>query len=304
MASESIRLGVVAPALTGEPRQAPELARLAGFSGLQFDATSAALDLTALSGSGRREFLRLLSARGQQLVGLREELGVRGLAPGADVDRQLSRLDRVMEAAAGLAAPLVCVDLGPLPAIPAAAAPKPNVSQAQAGLILLPESAGAPQPEPAPKPPAPDPGFVAQIGAALAELGRRADRYSVVLAFRSELASLASIEQVVRQANCPWFGVDLDPVAVLRDEWDLDAVFSSLGPLIRHVRGRDAVAGADRRTRPAVVGSGSTAWPALLSNLDETGYRGWITLDPLDLTDRPSAARAGLKYLRSIAVGG
>jgi sugar phosphate isomerase/epimerase len=244
-----------------------------------------------------------LSARGQQLVGLREEVGVKGFTPGADVDRQLSRLDRVMEAAAGLAALLVCVDLGPLPAVPAVAAPRPKVSQVQAGLILLPESS-APQPEPAPPPAPPDPAFVAQVGAALAELGRRADRYSVVLAFRSELASLSSLAQALRQANCPWFGVDLDPVAVLRDEWDLDAFFSSLGPLIRHVRGRDAVAGADRRTRPASIGSGSVSWSDLLGNLDESGYRGWITIDPFDLTDRGGAARAALKYLRSIGVTG
>ena len=298
MPADRIQLGVVASALSPDSREAPRAARLAGFEGLQFEATSSALDLTTLSSSGRREFRRLLSSQDQQLVGLREDVGVKGFGPGADVDRQISRLDRVMEAAAGLAAGLVCVDLGPLPNVAETAPPKPAVTPAQAGLILLPQTV-APPPPPAPAPP-PDPSFVSQVNAALAELGRRADRYGVVLAFRTELASFASLQKVLRDANCPWFGVDLDPVAVLRDAWDLDAVFSSLGPLVRHVRGRDAVAGADRRTRPAAVGAGSVDWQALVANLDEAAYRGWITVDPVDLTDRAAAALAGLKQLRAI----
>jgi sugar phosphate isomerase/epimerase len=300
MATERIQVGVVAAALSTDPRDTPRRAREAGFAGLQFDSTSGALDLTSLSGSGRREFRRLLSSQDQQLVGLREDVGVRGFGPGADVDRQLNRLDQVMEAAAGLAAPLVCVDLGPLPPAPART-PRANsmVSPLEAGLILLPEPAAAPAP-PEPEPSPPDPAFVSQVNGGMAELGRRADRYGVVLAFRSELASFASLRQVLRDANCPWFGVDLDPIAVLRDSWDLDEVFSALGPLIHHVRGRDAVAGADRRTRPAVVGSGSVSWESLVSNLAETGYRGWITLDPVDLPERPTAAVAGLKHLHAI----
>src|SRR5581483_11741339 len=146
-----------------------------------------------LSGSGRREFLHLLSSQDQRLVGLRWDAGPKGLAPGADVDRAIERLDRVMEAAAGLTSPLVCVDLGVLPAPPRQPGPRPALTQKQAGLILVPAAgdvgkAGPAQPEPTSPPP--DPAFVSQVDCALAEIGRRADRYSVVLAFRSELSSL------------------------------------------------------------------------------------------------------------------
>src|SRR5688572_24127236 len=133
MPKTTLPLGVVAAALSNDPRTAPARARSAGFSGLQFEAYSNALDIPDLSVSGRREFLRLLSAQDQQLVGLRWEPGPKGLGPGADVDQAISRLDRVMEAAAGLAAPLVCVDLGPLPEPAAAPQPKPAVTQGQAG---------------------------------------------------------------------------------------------------------------------------------------------------------------------------
>ena len=258
------------------------------------------MDVTSLSGSGRREFRGVLASQDERLIGLRAEIGPAGIGLGADVDRAISQLDTVMEAAAGLAAPLVCVDLGPLPAAPQVERETPAVTPLQAGLILLPESAAKPPPAPKPAEPPPDPAFADQVNAALTELGHHADRYSVVLAFRSDLSSFASLEQALRRAACPWFGVDFDPVALLKDEWEPDEFFSRLGPLARHVRARDAVGGAGRRTKPAVVGQGSVPWETLLGNLDQGGYQGWMTIDPMELTDRAGAAVAGLKYLRSL----
>ena len=63
--------------------------------------------------------------------------------------RQKRMEDKTMEAAAGLQAPLVCTDLGPLPAPPAGRKPVKKVTPEMAGLILLPESLQK-EPEPAP----------------------------------------------------------------------------------------------------------------------------------------------------------
>jgi sugar phosphate isomerase/epimerase len=305
MPKPSLSLGVVAAAVSQDPRSAARVSRAAGFSGLQFDAYSSAINIPDLSASGRREFRQVLSSQDQQLVALRWELGPRGLRPGTDADQAIASLDRVMEAAAGLMAPLVCVDLGPLPEPPPAAKPKPKVTPQQAGMILLPTGFGktldAAEEDAGEKPPAPDPAFISQVDAVLAELGRRADRYGATVAFRSDLASYAALERTLRLAGCPWFGVDLDPVAVLRDAWDVDEVFSRLGPLVRHVRGRDATRGADRRTKPAIVGAGNTDWQKLLSNLDEAGYCGWITVDPIELSDRAGAATQARERLAKLS---
>jgi sugar phosphate isomerase/epimerase len=300
MAMPGIRAGVLASALTPDPRAAAQMSRELGFAGLQFDAISDAIDLTALSGSGRREFRRILAAQDQQLIGLRCDLGARGFALGADVDRLLSRLDRVMECTGAMGSPLLCIDIGALPPAPARARPKSNLTPLQAGLIILPENASVePSPQERPAPP-PDPALLAQVNGAMSELGRHADRYNVMLAFRTELAGFDSLAQVVRQANCQWFGIDLDPVSILQDNWDTDEVFSQLGPLIRHVRGRDALVGADRRTKAAAVGQGNVPWEQLLANLEQADYRGWITIDPVDLPDRLSAAKTGANFLRSV----
>ena len=46
------------------------------------------------------------------------------------------------------------------------------------------------------------------------------------------------------------------------------------------------------------IGRGDTKWDRMLSLLDGTDYRGWITIDPVDLPDRRASALSGLKYLR------
>jgi sugar phosphate isomerase/epimerase len=295
-----LKIGIVAAALSNDPREAAARARPLGFAGVEFDAYSPQVSLPDLSQSGRREFRHVLSSQDQQLVGLRLDLGNKGLGPGADIDRAIARIERALEAATGLAAPLVCVDLGPLPEPARAAPPKPRVDPAAAGSIIIPTAAeiqAARQPEPEVKG---DPTFESSVDAALAELGRRADRYSAMVAFRSELSSFAALERALGAADCPWFGVDLDPVGVLRDRWDADEVFSRVGPLIRHVRGRDAVAGHAQRTKPAAVGRGDTQWGQVVALLDEAGYHGWIVVDPLELPDRAAGAREAVKHLTDV----
>ena len=75
-----------------------------------FDAYGSHLSLPDLSQTGRRDFLHLLRSHDRQIVGLRLDLGHDGLSPKSAVDRKLSQLDRAMDAARGLNAPLVCVE--------------------------------------------------------------------------------------------------------------------------------------------------------------------------------------------------
>jgi sugar phosphate isomerase/epimerase len=302
MPAPTRKFAVLASALTSDPRQAPTLARNAGFAGLLFDAFSSGFNISDLSSTGRREFRHVLSSQDRTLVGFRVDLGAKGFSPGGDVDQLLSQLQKILEAATELTAPLLCIDLGPLPEPPKENKPKPKVTQDQAGLILLPTFAAAPAPDVTEMHTIPakvDPLFAAQVDGALAELGMLCDRYNVTVAFRSDLASFAALERALSAARCPWFGIDLDPVAILRDEWNMHEFFSRLGNLVRHIRARDAITGADRRTKPMPIGNGNVKWGQLFSDLDGASFNGWLTLDPMDLSDRIAAAHTGLKYLKS-----
>jgi len=200
---------VNASALSSDPREAALLARRAGFAGLLFDAYSAALTITDLSSTGRREFRHILSAQDRQLVGFRVDLGVKGFGPGADVDRLLSQLQKVMETAAAMTTPLLCVETGPLPEAPMRPVTKPRITAEQAGLILIP-TFSAPEPEPAPAPrqsPA-EIAFQSQVDAAMLEMGVLADRYNITVALHSDLSSFAAIERALNHR----------PLSVVRDQ--------------------------------------------------------------------------------------
>src|SRR5207249_11402677 len=114
------------------------------------------------------------------------------------------------------------------------------------------------------------------------------------------LSSFAALERAIRAAACPWFGVDLDPAGIVQDEWLADEVFARLGGLIRHVRGRDAIKGSGQRTQPAIVGEGNVDWSEMGQLLDDAGYQGWVTLDPMEVADRAAGIARGLKRLRMI----
>src|SRR5688500_5524232 len=145
MTSEKFQLGVVASTFATDPREAARLSRANGFTGLQFDAVSAAIDLTELSQTGRREFRHVLSSNDQRLIGLRVDVGPKGFGLSADIDRLLARFDKVMDAAKGLSAPLVCIETGPLPEPAAAPKPKPRIDPSEAGIIIIP-TPSAPEP--------------------------------------------------------------------------------------------------------------------------------------------------------------
>ncbi len=299
MFESSKQFAVNASALSTDPREAVTRGRELGFEGLLFDAFSTGLNITELSVTGRRDFRHLLSAQDRKLVGLRVDLGPKGFGPGADIDRLLWQLDKVLEAAAALTAPLVCVEIGPLPEPPKVVASQPKISASQAGLIVIPSfETTAPPPTQPPPPTAAELKFASSVDTAMSEAGVLADRYNVVLAVNSDLSSFAALQRTIAAARCPWIGVNFDPVSALRDDWELDEIFAQLGPLVRHVRARDAVAGFDKRTKPASIGRGDTKWDHLLANLEAADFHGWFTLDPGDLPDRPAAALSGLKYLK------
>jgi len=306
MSSAAISFSILAPALSDDPRQAPRLARQLGFAGLQFDIFSPQLNLPDLSGSGKRDFKHLLVAQDQQLASLLLDIGPRGLTIGAYIDRIIARLDTSMETAATLNCRLICVDLGPLPGAPVQPKPKKPITQDQLGLLILPSSlTAAPAADQTTLEQIPstiDPNFTAQVDGALAEIGRRADRYGVTLALRTELSPFASLDRALGAAGCPNFAIDLDPVAIVRDDWTIDEIFSQLGGAIRHIRARDALRGDAHRTKPAPIGQGNVNWQELLSNLDDAGYRGWLTLDPLELPNRAQAALSGLNFLRNLSM--
>jgi sugar phosphate isomerase/epimerase len=297
--NRSILFAATSTALDVDLRSAAASARQLRVEGLLVPAYSPALDLTALSQTGRRELRHVIASHDLRWLGLQHDLGAKGLLV-PHTDRVLSRALAALEAAAGLRADVLTIDLGPIPAASRAVAPKPKVTAEMAGLIILPTPT-APDPEPEPAAPRPgDAALAATVAGFLGELARAADRHGVRVALRSTLASFASIDAAVTPVNCPWFGLDFDLAATVRDAWPVDELLSRFAGRVWHARARDAIAGEAGRTKPAIVGRGDVKWREALQLLDDAGYQGALTLDPTDLPDPAAATRAGLAQLRAI----
>lgn len=290
----------VASSLSPDLRQSALAARTLGLDGVLVDVADPGSAIVHLSDTGQREVRQIFASRNLVLAGLDVALPARAFRPESDIDQVLSFCRSALNACRGLGATVLCLDVGQLPVPPAPPAPKPpRISPEQAGLIIIPSPADIkPSEAPVQQLPQRQPEFEASTESAMRELCAHADRLGVVLALRSQLSSLESLAAILHRLDCPWFGVDLDPVGILKDDWLLDDVFDRLGTLIRHVRGRDAIGGTQRRTQPALIGRGDTNWPALLANLQAADYRGGICLDPRSTPDSAAAIRHALDYFK------
>ena len=291
----------VARALSDDLRVAIDSARSAKLAGLQVDAITRALDLTSLSTTGFREIARLFSSHNLRLIAVRCETGSEGFGPKSDTDRLLDRADGVLRSAAALGCESVCVDLGRLPPASVVHKPRPKVTKEMAGLLILPDSVTADEPEPISIPTKIDPALLSHWQQAMSTLGDMADRYGVSVAFSSQLSSLAALVSMVSSVRCPWFGYEFDTVALLRDDWSIDDLFTAVATDIRQVRARDAIRGEDRRTKPAIIGRGDVAWRNVLNMLKDAAYHGAITLDPTDLPDPAVALQSGIVQLKALS---
>lgn len=299
-------ISIVSSALSPDLRESASLASRLEFDSLQVPLSSPGLALSDLSRTGQRELVKVITSANLRLSSLFTTAGRAGLMPGADIDRALDHLDKALRTAADLASLgqnlLLCVDLGPLPPAPPAAIPvRRPVDPAALGTLILPESLA-----PAPPPPTPtvprDEVAEAVLDGALIELGRRADRYGVPLALGSELGALASLHRAFESARCPLFLLNLDPVTVLRDEWDITHTLTAFVGRVGHVRVRDARKGAGGRTQPAALGQGDAQVLDLLNAINDSYYAGPLTVDPTELPDRANAASAGLALLRRSSI--
>lgn len=246
-----------------------------------------------LGRSARREISTLFRRSGITMAAVRVDPGRHGFTPSADLNLVLDRLSVAAELVRELDCSLLLIDSGLLPPLPPERTIKPEISPGLAGALIIPE----PEPRAEPPPFRPDPVLEGSVQTAMRELCALCDRWGVRAGLSTSLSPHAALEAVLRQVDCPMFGVDLDPVSVLRDDWDLDRVLSVHSKRLTHVTFRDATVGQDRRTRPAVPGRGDADLQALLAKLEAADYRGWVTLDVTELVDRASGVAAGAKLL-------
>jgi len=267
--------------------------RLMGLSSIELALGAIPSDLSA---SGQREFRHILSSHELALNAIHVALSGKAFMPGGDIDRALDRTQSAMTHARELGAQSVVVDLGPLPR-ERPGPPRPVIKPEQLGLLILPDP---PKVELAPQADAPvDLAAMSHFDSAMVELGRRADRLSVVIVLRSTLSPVSSLADAIRRVDCPWFFACCEPANLLAQGTDFTDAFNLIGPRVRHVLAHDVVLGEAGRTKPALLGRGDVPWRQLIELLRDADYSGPLTIDPTELPDRALATRTAIAQLRA-----
>jgi sugar phosphate isomerase/epimerase len=256
----TLRLAV-ATELFGLPiRQAILAAADAGAQAVQFNARDE-LRPGDLTDTGRRQFLHLLSERDLAVSSLTFPTR-RALYDEDQLDARLAALKAALEFARQLKSTVLTFRIGRLPAEDS-----------------------------------PTWGVLVDI---LADLARHANLYGVTPCITPMAEPTARLVTLLDTVKTGPIGIDFDPSVIAVAGEKPHDVYRQQHRLVFHVLGRDAVKDLDGGSTEVPVGRGEVDWVEFLPLLDEANYRGWVTVNRTQGSDRPGDATRALKYLSQV----
>lgn len=136
---------------------------------------------------------------------------------------------------------------------------------------------------------------------ALESLTRDGEKYGVMLAARAPAAQQERLALLLESFSPATLGVDLNPAEMILEGATPQQAVDVAGERIVHVHANDAVRGFGGELGSRVpLGRGTADIPAILGQLEEHNYRGWITIERRD-SDQPIEDCANaVKFLRAV----
>lgn len=229
--------------------------------GVEIDARSE-LPPGELSQTGRRQFQKLLADLGLSVAAISFPTR-RGYDDSNDLERRVAATQNAMKFAQSLGAGVVVNRVGQVPSDEK------------------------------------DPRFV-RLVEALTGLGVYGERVGARLAAQTGSESGVDLERLIAALPEQTVGVDFHPSGLIHHGHSPAEAAAALGRHILHVHACDAVRDFARSEVIDVeLGRGAADVPALLGQLEEFNYRGWVTLECS--TSEPIAeAENAVAFLRSL----
>ncbi len=227
----------------------------AGARGVVLDAIGD-LSPDRLSETGRRELRHALASVELKLIAL--NLPTRRPFDSPDrLDDRIGRAERAFQLAYELGTNLVLIRLGEIPAENDPALPRRVV-----------------------------------LESAVRDLERRADKHGITLAIDTDVNDPARLCSLLSKFPSPVLAASVDPGELLRGGHDPVQATRDLGNRLAHAHASDS-AGSNRPAKlanPRGFGfaPGVVDWEEMLGALEESGYRGFLTVRP-DPDDDPIA---------------
>jgi len=261
-----LKIGVATAGFELPLRDAVRRASAIGAQGVLLDARREvnSVDFTE---SARRQFQHLLSELGLQLAAFHFPLR-RPLAESKDLDQRIDALKKAMSLAAQFQVRTLTFRVGPIP-----------------------ELAETPTPQ-----------AVEFIGI-LEEIALHGNHIGVIPAIIPGGESPASLRDLLAEIKTGFIGIDCDPTLNLSARRGTTELLRTLHERIVHFQVRDALKDLDGQIREMVVGRGEVDWTEIIPTLQEIEYRGWLTVNRGDGTDRIGDSSRAIEYLKTLFWG-
>lgn len=264
MATGLLRFAINLPSLRRPLREALGMAQRLGATAIELDGRGEPFQMAGGFGeTARRQFRKLLEDLGLKVAAVTFQTR-RGYDVAESLERRIAATKVAMTQAYSLGARIVTNSIG-----------------------RIAEDAS-------------DPGLD-RMRDALTDIARHADRCGARLAARTGSEPAACLVRFIQSLPDGTLGVDLDPAAMVLNNF---AVGEDLVPVLRyviHVRARDAVRDlAVGRGVEVPLGRGAIDFPWLLAMLEQSGYHGFVTLERRGGDDPARELGDALTFLRSV----
>jgi sugar phosphate isomerase/epimerase len=242
-------------------RRALQTASRLGADGVEIDVRRE-LPVGELSQTGLRQFRRLLAELGLEVSAVSYPTR-RGYGEPVDLERRVMATQAALQFAHALGAGVLVNRIGAVPAEED------------------------------------DPRFVMLLEV-LSGIGAYGERVGARLAAQTGSESGADLARLLAALPEQTIGVDLHPAGLIHHGHSPSDAIVALGTNILHVHACDAVRDFSRgQVIDAELGRGAADFPALLGQLEEFNYRGWVTIECT--TANPiSEAENAVEFLRSL----
>lgn len=233
-------------------------------SGIQFDAREE-LRPGELTETGRRQLLHALDELGLSIASLAFPTR-RSFYDQEQLDARVDALKRVMEHAWQLRSHVVTARIGKVPA--------DKESPAYRLLVDV-----------------------------LSDLAHHGNQIGATLAITPTHDSPEALAELIDSIKTGPLGIDFDPaVFVMAGHNPADAL-RALHGIVIHCTARDAIRDVDAGGLEVALGRGEVEWVEILPLLDEIEYRGWITVNRTQGSDRAGDISRGVQYLKNLTLG-
>ncbi len=141
-------------------------------------------------------------------------------------------------------------------------------------------------------------GRLAEVLTALAAHGARVGAWFAAQTGTEDGAQLARLMAALPEGMV---GVDLHPAGLIQNGFDPAEAVAALGPHVLHVHACDAVRDlGEGRTIEVQLGRGMADVPALVGQLAQYDYRGWVTVERHGAANPVAEIGAAVAYLRAL----